>query len=162
MPELCPVFQGRAAVLLAEHPVKGADGREAGPVGHLGHVQPRLLQQRNSLVQPQGVHVVREADLQPVAENVGDMAGADMQGLAKILQGQSLLIVLGAVLQQLGHGAAQLRGGAKFHAIKELSEKSGLPVYATTIREDLLDAVGDKVLNPVPVKLHFRSEWAIY
>jgi len=46
--------------------------------------------------------------------------------------------------------------------MRELSEKSGLPVYATTIREDLLDAVGDKVLNPVPVKLHFRSEWAIY
>ena len=45
---------------------------------------------------------------------------------------------------------------------KEVSEKTGLPLLGTTVREDLLPLLMGKVFNPMPIRLHFRDEWAIY
>lgn len=45
---------------------------------------------------------------------------------------------------------------------KEVSEKTNLPLLGTTVREDLVSKVKGKVFNPMPIRLHFRDEWAIY
>ncbi len=45
---------------------------------------------------------------------------------------------------------------------KEVSEKTGLALLGTTVREDLLLHIKGKVFNPMPIRLHFRDEWAIY
>ena len=45
---------------------------------------------------------------------------------------------------------------------KEVSEKTRLPLLGTTVREDLISELKDKVANPMPIRLHFRGEWAIY
>ncbi len=45
---------------------------------------------------------------------------------------------------------------------KEVSEKTGLPLLGTTVREDLLPLMKGKAVNPMPIRLHFRDEWAIY
>lgn len=45
---------------------------------------------------------------------------------------------------------------------EEVSEKTGLPLYATCVREDLLPEVEGKIENLIPISLHFRTEWAIF
>lgn len=45
---------------------------------------------------------------------------------------------------------------------REVSEKTGLTLLGTTVREDLLPHIKGKVFNPMPIRLHFRDEWAIY
>lgn len=45
---------------------------------------------------------------------------------------------------------------------KEVSERTSLPLLGTTVREDLLPLMEGKVVNPMPIRLHFRDEWAIY
>lgn len=45
---------------------------------------------------------------------------------------------------------------------ERLSKISGLPLAATCVREDLYEDLKDRIPNPVPVRLHFRKDWAIY
>ncbi|MBE5792492.1 MAG: hypothetical protein IJN21_07655 [Clostridia bacterium] len=45
---------------------------------------------------------------------------------------------------------------------REVSEKTNLPLLGTTVREDLINEIKGKVVHPMPIRLHFRDEWAIY
>ena len=45
---------------------------------------------------------------------------------------------------------------------RAVCEKTNLPLIGTTVREDLCEGLKDKVFNPMPIRLHFRDEWAIY
>ena len=45
---------------------------------------------------------------------------------------------------------------------REVSEKTNLPLLGTIVREDFINEIKGKVVHPMPIRLHFRDEWAIY
>ncbi|MBQ4451443.1 MAG: hypothetical protein II912_03640 [Clostridia bacterium] len=45
---------------------------------------------------------------------------------------------------------------------KELSRLARLPLLANCVREDLIPSVRDQMENAQPVRLHFRTDWAIF
>ena len=45
---------------------------------------------------------------------------------------------------------------------RELSEKTGLKLLTTCVREDLAAAVSDHIRTITPVRLHFRDDWAVF
>ncbi|MBQ3080185.1 MAG: hypothetical protein IJC48_09360 [Clostridia bacterium] len=44
----------------------------------------------------------------------------------------------------------------------EVSRLTGLELAATCVREDLIGEVSPKIENLIPIRLHFRDEWAIF
>ena len=93
------VLRGRGAVALLKGAVKGAQGAKSRARRHLCNRQIFVLQKGERVGEAQGVYVVAEIHIKPLAEYVRNVAAAYVQAFRNVRNGDVVKIMPRAVLQ---------------------------------------------------------------
>ena len=80
--------------MLLKSTIEGAYGRKTGLACNFGNADMLRLQQIKCLLQSKGIQVITEIDVQAAAENMRNMAAADMQLVGQIFYPDGLQIMM--------------------------------------------------------------------